>query len=90
MRALEFYSGLGGLHYSLLQARRGEGNVEVLAAFDINDLANRVYEHNHGLRPNPADIRSLTPSFLAEFKADTWLVSLPSLSSLRSVSGVTK
>ena len=48
MRAAEFYSGIGGLHYSLLQAC---SEAEVVAAFDINLLANKVYEHNFGMKP---------------------------------------
>ena len=33
LRALEFYSGIGGLHYSLLRAR---ARATVVASFDIN------------------------------------------------------
>lgn len=72
MRALEFYSGIGGggnasklqgpqlqaeltltlaagMHYGLKLAR---ADVEVAAAFDIDDMANMVYESNFGLRPH--------------------------------------
>ena len=47
-RALEFYCGVGGLHYSLLRARP---TATVAAAFDINPNSNDVYEHNFGVRP---------------------------------------
>ena len=47
-RALEFYCGVGGLHYSLLRARP---SAAVVAAFDINPNSNDVYEHNFGVRP---------------------------------------
>lgn len=49
MRALEFYSGIGGLHWALLEAVPG---AEVVSAFDINEVANDVYEHNFGCRPH--------------------------------------
>ncbi|KAM0912950.1 hypothetical protein ACQ4PT_012478 [Festuca glaucescens] len=47
-RVLEFYSGIGGMRYSL--ASSGV-RVEVVEAFDINDVANDVYERNFGHRP---------------------------------------
>ena len=46
--ALEFYSGLGGFAYGLAAACPGS---RVAAAFEINDVANDVYQHNHGVRP---------------------------------------
>ena len=75
MKALEFYSGIGGLHYSLSEAR-GD-SAEVLAAFDVNPLANKVYERNHGIRPNASDIGSLKPAYLDAYEADVWLLSPP-------------
>jgi site-specific DNA-cytosine methylase len=48
--ALEFYSGIGGMHFACERAAN-LGHipaVEVLAAFDINPVANAVYEHNFG------------------------------------------
>ncbi|KAF9978489.1 tRNA (cytosine-5-)-methyltransferase [Actinomortierella ambigua] len=44
-RILEFYSGIGGMHYAFnLSGHQGQ----VLKAFDINTTANEVYAHNHG------------------------------------------
>ncbi|WKY07127.1 hypothetical protein Q1695_006941 [Nippostrongylus brasiliensis] len=40
---LEFYSGIGGMHYALEEACP---NSRVLAAFDINTTANMIYAHN--------------------------------------------
>ncbi|XP_073285345.1 tRNA (cytosine(38)-C(5))-methyltransferase 2 isoform X5 [Primulina huaijiensis] len=48
-RVLEFYSGIGGMRYSLMKAGV---NAEVVEAFDINDTANDVYEQNFGHRPH--------------------------------------
>ena len=45
LTALEFYSGIGGMHYALKAAMP---SAVVLDAFDINHLANKVYEHNFG------------------------------------------
>ncbi|KAJ2396451.1 hypothetical protein GGF41_008602, partial [Coemansia sp. RSA 2531] len=42
---LEFFSGIGGLHYGLqLSGIRGK----VVMSFDMNENANTVYEHNFG------------------------------------------
>lgn len=45
LRALEFYSGIGGMHAALKTVRP---SAVVLAALDINPMANCVYEHNFG------------------------------------------
>ena len=48
--ALEFYSGIGGMHAALQQAQQ-EAQLPpccVRAAFDINGVASAVYAHNHG------------------------------------------
>ena len=41
--ALEFYSGIGGMAYALEAAGVG---MHVSCSYDINDLANDVYEFN--------------------------------------------
>ncbi|KAK4401133.1 tRNA (cytosine(38)-C(5))-methyltransferase 2 [Sesamum angolense] len=53
-RVLEFYSGIGGMRYSLIEAGV---DAEVVEAFDINDVANDVYEHNFGHRPHQVSRR---------------------------------
>jgi len=48
LRCLEFFSGIGGLHYGFL----GSGVAgEVVASFDINTHANQTYALNFGMRP---------------------------------------
>ena len=101
MRALEFFSGIGGLynnlfptsfkishcsnsspshlttaglHYALL---RPCPRAVVIAAFDINDIANAVYEHNFAHRPLAIDVCSLTVAQLDAWMADIWLMSPP-------------
>ncbi|KAL0022632.1 hypothetical protein WJX77_012018 [Trebouxia sp. C0004] len=74
MRCLEFYSGLGGMHYALA---RSLPKAEVVCAFDINTVANDVYEHNHGMRPYQGNIEKLSVKQLEVYKADMWLLAPP-------------
>ncbi|KAL0046320.1 hypothetical protein WJX82_009131 [Trebouxia sp. C0006] len=74
MRCLEFYSGLGGMHYALAQSLP---QAEVVCAFDINTIANDVYEHSHGMRPYQGNIEKLSVKQLEAYKADMWLLAPP-------------
>lgn len=47
------------MHYGLKLAR---ADIEVAAAFDIDDVANDVYESNFGLRPRQVVCVMLSPS----------------------------
>ena len=47
IRALEFYSGIGGLHYALSRSSV-RNNATVVRAFDWDQLACAVYTANHG------------------------------------------
>ncbi|XVE63522.1 hypothetical protein DITRI_Ditri07aG0026800 [Diplodiscus trichospermus] len=73
-RVLEFYSGIGGMRYSLMKAGV---NSQVVEAFDINDKANDVYQHNFGHRPYQGNIQSLTAADLDIYRAHVWLLSPP-------------
>ncbi|KAH6790908.1 DNA methyltransferase-2 [Perilla frutescens var. frutescens] len=73
-RVLEFYSGIGGLRYSLMEAGL---DAVVVEAFDINDVANDVYEHNFGHRPYQGNIQTLSAADLDRYGADVWLLSPP-------------
>ena len=42
IRALELYSGIGGMHYAFKQINE----IKAVAAVDISPLANSVYRHN--------------------------------------------
>ncbi|KAM5542214.1 hypothetical protein V8D89_004087 [Ganoderma adspersum] len=73
VKALEFYSGIGGLHCALSRS-----NVEgtVVRAFDWDQAACRVYSANHGLDVvRKVDIASLTAADLAKLEAPLWLLS---------------
>lgn len=73
-RALEFYCGVGGLHYSLLRARP---DASVVAAFDVNPHGNDVYEHNFGVRPLQRNLLSFPAERIDKFAASLWLMSPP-------------
>ncbi|CAJ1963449.1 unnamed protein product [Sphenostylis stenocarpa] len=73
-RVLEFYSGIGGMRYSLMKA---QVNAQVVEAFEINDTANDVYQHNFGHRPYQGNIQCLTAADLDKYGADAWLLSPP-------------
>ncbi|KAI0369954.1 S-adenosyl-L-methionine-dependent methyltransferase [Pilatotrama ljubarskyi] len=73
VKALEFYSGIGGLHRALAHSSvRGT----VVRAFDWDQAACRVYAANYG--PDvvqKVDIGSLTAAELASLDAELWLLS---------------
>ncbi|XP_026460232.1 DNA (cytosine-5)-methyltransferase-like [Papaver somniferum] len=73
-RVLEFYSGIGGMRYSIMEAGVEATMVE---SIDINDKANGVYEHNFGHRPYQGNIQSLTVAELDKYAANVWLLSPP-------------
>ncbi|KAI8092251.1 S-adenosyl-L-methionine-dependent methyltransferase [Gilbertella persicaria] len=73
-RCLEFFSGIGGLHYALKIA---EINADVVGAFDINVVANKVYSHNFHITPSKKLIDRLTVNDIEKYKADCWLLSPP-------------
>ncbi|KAI0757624.1 S-adenosyl-L-methionine-dependent methyltransferase [Daedaleopsis nitida] len=73
VRALEFYSGIGGLHRALTQS-----NVHgaIVRAFDWDQAASRVYSANYGPGiVQKVDISSLTAAELAALNAELWLLS---------------
>ncbi|KAJ3500737.1 hypothetical protein NLJ89_g9659 [Agrocybe chaxingu] len=72
IRALEFYSGIGGLHIAL---SRSDVDAQVIRAFDWDQTACQVYEANHGDIVQKVDISTLTASLLSPLKANLWLLS---------------
>jgi tRNA (cytosine38-C5)-methyltransferase len=53
LTALEFYSGIGGMHCALKLA---DLTAAVLDAFDINHSANKCYQHNFGKPPKQVKV----------------------------------
>ncbi|KAG2212202.1 hypothetical protein INT46_000403 [Mucor plumbeus] len=74
IRCLEFFSGIGGLHYALNIAKV---NAQVVEAFDVNLIANKVYQHNFKHMPSKKTIDRLTAKEIDRYKATCWLLSPP-------------
>ncbi|KAJ7293942.1 S-adenosyl-L-methionine-dependent methyltransferase [Mycena rebaudengoi] len=73
MKALEFYSGIGGLHLAL---SRSHGPAVITHAFDWDQIACEVYSANFGSGiARKLDITTLTASYLAALEASVWLLS---------------
>ena len=75
LRAVEFYAGVGGFHYGLLQSQI---QATVVASFDLNPTANRIYQHNF---PNTAhlnrNISGLSAADLDRLRPDIFHMSPP-------------
>ncbi|KAJ3283228.1 C-5 cytosine-specific DNA methylase [Blyttiomyces sp. JEL0837] len=75
IRALEFFSGIGGLHHGLEFS--GHPNASVLGSFDINPVSNQVYTHNFNIEPRQKVVEVLSVKDLEKFKSNCWLLSPP-------------
>ena len=73
-RVIEFYSGIGGMHYSL---KESDIHAQVVEAIDVNDIANRVYEYNFNRKVNQRNIESLNEDYYDNIRADVFLISPP-------------
>ncbi|KAG9310313.1 S-adenosyl-L-methionine-dependent methyltransferase [Chiua virens] len=74
IRAIEFYSGIGGLHLAL--HRSGIPGATVVAAYDWDQTACQVYAENFGTDiVHKADIATLAAPDLAKLDANMWLLS---------------
>ncbi|KAI0089821.1 S-adenosyl-L-methionine-dependent methyltransferase [Irpex rosettiformis] len=73
IRALEFYSGIGGLHLALCCS---EVEGIVIRAFDWDQAARQVYKSNHGQGiVQQRDISTLSAQELVPLQANAWLLS---------------
>ncbi|KAJ4485380.1 S-adenosyl-L-methionine-dependent methyltransferase, partial [Lentinula aciculospora] len=73
VRALEFYSGIGGLHLAL---KRSKVPGLIVKAFDWDQNAAKVYDANHGPSLTAKeDISGLSAPFLASFRVEFWILS---------------
>ncbi|PIO68282.1 C-5 cytosine-specific DNA methylase [Teladorsagia circumcincta] len=75
INAVEFYSGIGGVHYAL---REAHPNSHVVAAYDINTTANKIYAYNF---PETAlcqnNIQAISIRHLEKLDAQLWTMSPP-------------
>ncbi|KAI9309657.1 S-adenosyl-L-methionine-dependent methyltransferase [Cunninghamella echinulata] len=75
LKVLEFYSGIGGMHYA---AQLAGWDYEILQAFDINDVANDIYKHNFEKKlVSQKLIEAMNIDYYDNFKADVWTMSPP-------------
>ena len=75
LTALEFFSGIGGLHYGLAGTNVPH---KVLRAYDVDDSASLTYRSNFACTPcSKANIVSIKPAELEALGADIWLLSPP-------------
>ncbi|KAJ7051223.1 S-adenosyl-L-methionine-dependent methyltransferase [Mycena amicta] len=74
MKALEFYSGIGGLHLAL---KRSKAAATITHAFDWDQNACEVYSSNFGtgIATKKTDISTLTADYLTSLDAALWLLS---------------
>ncbi|KAL4065771.1 S-adenosyl-L-methionine-dependent methyltransferase [Scleroderma yunnanense] len=73
MRAIEFYSGIGGFHLAL---NRSNVSGTVISAYDWDQTACHVYAANFGCKiVHKADISGLIAAQLSKLQADLWLLS---------------
>lgn len=70
LRVIELFAGIGGMSAAWPEAK-------VLAAIDINQLAQRVYQQNFSHRYYVQDIESLSMETLRGYSADCWWLSPP-------------
>ncbi|XP_032664820.1 tRNA (cytosine(38)-C(5))-methyltransferase [Odontomachus brunneus] len=75
MRVLELYSGIGGMHFALCESGIA---AKVVAAIDINPVANDVYRHNfpETILMN-RNIQSISAQELNKLNVETILMSPP-------------
>ncbi|KAF7725323.1 tRNA (cytosine-5-)-methyltransferase [Apophysomyces ossiformis] len=75
LKILEFYSGIGGMHYA---AAAADWDYEILKAFDINTVSNEIYAHNFGKRAIGQNlIETLSTEYYDRLAADVWTMSPP-------------
>ncbi|XP_066913521.1 tRNA (cytosine(38)-C(5))-methyltransferase-like [Clytia hemisphaerica] len=75
IKVLEFYSGIGGMHYAL---KRSGIKYDVIGAFDINTNANEVYKYNFpDVRLMQKNLEGLTVVDLDKWAAQCWTMSPP-------------
>ncbi|KAH8255647.1 hypothetical protein KR038_007875 [Drosophila bunnanda] len=74
-RVLELFSGIGGMHYAFKYAQlKGD----IVAALDVNTVANAVYAHNYGSKHvKTRNIQSLSVKEVAKLDANMLLMSPP-------------
>ena len=71
IRAIDFFSGLGGWRYAL----KGMGTI--VSAYDVSEVANSAYRLNFGEQPNTRELASVSIDEIITLNANAWLMSPP-------------
>lgn len=74
IRVIEWFSGIGGMHHALKLA---EIPMTIVAAIDINEIANHIYQHNFHQAPITKNIENLSVKWIEQLEANAWLMSPP-------------
>lgn len=75
LRVMEFYAGVGGMHYALLAA---EAKFEIVTSIDINTNTNFVYGHNFPSTPHlNRNICGMMADEMDSFKPDVFILCPP-------------
>lgn len=74
IRVIEWFSGIGGMHYALKLAGIP---ATIVAAIDINETANRIYQHNFHHAPVTKNIENLSLKWIEQLESNAWLMSPP-------------
>ena len=75
LRVMEFYAGVGGMHYALLAS---EANFEIVTSIDINTNTNCVYGHNFPSTPHlNRNICGMMADEMDSFKPDIFILCPP-------------
>jgi site-specific DNA-cytosine methylase len=75
-RPIEFFSGIGGWRFAL----EGMGEAlaaKIAAAYDISEVANKVYLHNFGNAPIARELATVSAREIMSLGANAWLMSPP-------------
>ena len=77
LRAIEFFSGLGGWRYALGSNGAPAGRGAVVAAYDVSQVANAVYDLNFGDAPIARELSSIPTVEICRHGANAWFLSPP-------------
>ena len=81
IKVLELFSGIGGMHYALDEAKNhleSDFDFEIVKAIDISDVANQFYKHNFpSVDVKGSNICGLTPEILKKLQVNAIFMSPP-------------
>lgn len=79
IRVIEWFSGIGGWSFALRRVEEAchQLRFQVIAAIDINPVANDVYSRNLDITPTAKSIESLNLLFFERHPTELWVLSPP-------------